>query len=235
MQTRRFFAFIWRVNAILILGVSLLAAVVLCILAYMFFKDATRTRHVDNMANAALGEVEKQIAELGSFEEVPGAGVLRAPLSVRQTYGLGSGSKEAGSTRNYLYFDPSSRSARWLKPSMDGLILRAQALPESEHGQKKPDTSAVVYVAVDQDSNGDHRLSEADMKRIAVSDPKGSNYRIVVQKADRLNEVRLLGTDRLLIVYSLGSKLAAVELNPHQIDSPVEVYEVQVGAKLRLV
>jgi len=71
MNKRRFFA-------LLILCVGVLAAVVLAIVAYMLIKDATRTRSVDNVANAALGEVENQTAEIGSFDAVGGVAVIRA-------------------------------------------------------------------------------------------------------------------------------------------------------------
>jgi hypothetical protein len=232
MQTRRLFAIVWRINAFLILGVGILATVVLSYAAFTLFKDATRTRHVDNVANAALGEIQKETAEIGSFEEIPGSEVLRAPLNVRQTYSLGSGTKEAGSTRNYLFFDPSSRSTYWLKPSMEGLILKAKSLPSSEeYGQKKPDTSVVVYLAVEQDSNGDERLTSADKKLIAVSDPKGKNYRVIVDSVDRLNEARLVRPDRLLILYSKGAKLNAMELNPQQLNAPVNTYELKTEAR----
>jgi hypothetical protein len=231
MKTKRFFTFVWRVNAVLIFVVGVLAAVVLSALAYIFFKDAIRTRYVGNVANAALSEVETQIAELQPFQQIQGTGVLRAALNIRQTYSLGSGSKEAIFTRNYLYFDVSTRSAYWLKATTDGLILQVYDLPGSPYGQNQSETTAVVYVAVERDSDGDHRLSDSDIKRIAVSDSKGKNYRVVVDRADRLNDARLLRPDRLLILYSLGSKLTAVELDPRLPDAPVAVYEVKTETK----
>ena len=231
MNHRRFFAFVWRVNAVLILLVGVLAAVVLTVLGYMLLKDATRTRTVDDVANLALGDIDKQSAEIGAFHAVPGVAVLRAPLRVQETYALGSGSKEAGSTRNYLHFDPSSKSAYWLKPSMEGLILQSEQLPKSEYGQPEPDTVAFVYVSVERDSNGDSRLTATDVKSIAMSDASGKNYRTVVEKADRLNDARLIAPDRLLILYSIGTQLAAVEVNPQQPSAPVQAYDVITGAK----
>lgn len=53
-------------------------------------KDATRTRTVDDVANLALGDIDKQSAEIGAFHAVPGVAVLRAPLRVQETYALGS-------------------------------------------------------------------------------------------------------------------------------------------------
>lgn len=231
MQTRKIFALLWRINAIIILLVGLIAGAVLSVAGYMLFKDATRTRHVDNVANTALGDVRESAAELGSFGPIQGSTALRAPLTVRQTYALGSGSKEAGSTRNYLYFEPSTRSAYWLRPSMDRVILSSVALPAAEYGEKKQNAVVYVHVTVDKDTNGDDRLTESDAKQIAISAPNGKGYRVLVAKADRLNEATLLASGRLLILYSTGAKLAAVELNPNDLSSPVAEYEVPTSLK----
>lgn len=231
MQTRKLFVQIWRINAIVILLVGLIAGAVLSVAGYMLFKDATRTRHVDNVANTALGDVRESMAELGSFGKIPGSTVLRAPLTVRQTYALGSGSKEAGSTRNYLYFEPSTRSAFWLRPSMDGVILSSVPLPSAEYGETKPNAVAYVHVTVDKDTDGDDRLTESDAKQIAISAPNGKGYRILVTKADRLNNATLVASTRLLILYSAGTKLAAVEVNPVDLSAPVTEYEVTTALK----
>lgn len=231
MQSRKFFAQLWRINAVIILLVGLMAGAVLSIAGYMLLQDSMRTRHVDNVANTALGDVRESAAELGSFDSIQGSTVIRAPLTVRQTYSIGSGSKEAGSIRNYLYFEPATHSAYWLRPSMDGVILSSVALPSTEYSERKKSVVAHVHVIVDKDSNGDNRLTESDTKQIAISDPNGKNYRVLVPKADRLNEARILDSGRLLILYSSGSKLAAVELNPADLSSSVTEYLLPTALK----
>jgi hypothetical protein len=231
MHTQKLFAQIWRINAVIILLVGLIAGAVFSVVGYILFKEATRTRRVDNVANTVLGDVRESAAELGSFSAIPGSTVLRAPLTVRQTYALNSGFKEAGSTRNYLYFEASTRSAYWLRPSMDSVILTSVALPSTEYGEKKLNAVVYVHVTVDKDSNGDERLTESDAKQIAISAPNGKSYRVLVTKADRLNEATLLSPTRLLILYSVGTKLAAVELNPTDFSSPATEYEVPTALK----
>lgn len=231
MQTRKFFAHLWRINAVIILLVGLMAGVVLSITGYMLLRDSMRTRHVDNVANTALGDVLESAAELGSFDSIQGSTVIRAPLTVRQTYSIGSGSKEAGSIRNYLYVEPTKHTAHWLRSSMDGVILSSVALPSPAYGENKKDVVAYVHVIVDKDSNGDNRLTESDTKQIAISAPNGKNYRVLIPKADRLNEATILDSGRLLILYSLGSKLAAVELNPVDPSSSVTEYVLPTTLK----
>ncbi|MEO3712484.1 hypothetical protein [Roseateles flavus] len=92
MQTRRVFTLLWRVNALIILVVGLLATALLAAAGYLLLKDATRTRHVDDIARTALGDVRDSRAELGAFGPIHGSPLLRARLTVPQTYALGSGS-----------------------------------------------------------------------------------------------------------------------------------------------
>jgi len=231
MQNRKLFALLWRINAVVILLVGLAAVAVLGVAAYVFFKDATRTRYVDNVANTALDDVRESTAELGSFEQIPGSTMLRAPITVHQSYAMGPGYKEAGSVRNYLYVEPTTRSAHWLRPSMNGLILSSTALPSAGRGERERDAVVYVHVTVEKDTNGDERLTESDAKQIAVSAPDGKGYRVLVDKADRLNEATLLPDGQLLVLYSTGAKLTAVELHPANLALPVATYEVNTSLR----
>jgi hypothetical protein len=228
MLTRKFFSRIWRVNAIIILLAGLLATGLLCVAGFSLIASLTRTRHVDNVATTALGEAKESSAELGSFEAIAGSTVLRAPLTVRHSGALGS-SYESGTTRNYLYFDPSTRSTHWLCPSMDGVVLSSTALPADDYGAPKSNTMVAVHVVVNKDSNNDERLTDSDSKQIAVSAPDGTGYRVVVAQADRLNKALMLSPTRLLILYSMGSKLAAVELDASNLAAAATTYEIPIA------
>lgn len=228
MQTRKLFTNIWRINAILILLAGLLAVGLLCVAGVSLVASLTRPRHVDNVAATALGEAKESSAELGSFETIVGSTVLRAPLTVRHSGALGS-SYESGATRNYLYFDPATRSTHWLCPAMDGLILSSTTLPTTDYGAPKADAVVAVHVIIGKDSNNDERLTDEDSKQIAVSAPDGTGYRVVVAQADRLNKATLLSPTRLLILYSMGSKLAAAEINPRNLAAAATTYEIPMA------
>jgi hypothetical protein len=231
MQTHKIFARIWRINAIIILLVGLIAGLVLSVVGYMLLKDTMRNRQVNDVANITLGEVQRSAALLGSFEEIPGSTVLRAPLTVKQTYALGSSSKDAGSTRNYLYFDPATRSASWLLPSMDSVVLSSIALPSSEYGGNKKDVAVFVHVSVSADTDNDGRLTASDTKQIAISSPNGKNYRVLVSKVDKMNEAMIMPSGRLLILYSIGAQLNAMELTFRDLSLPPIEYEVPTALK----
>jgi hypothetical protein len=233
MTPRRFFATIWRINAVLLLVVGILALIVLGSVAFMFIKDATQPRHVDDVARVAVGGDMTSKATLENFEGLPKTTVLRAPLRIRQSYSLGSVSKQASSIRNYLYYEPGTRTTRWLKPSMESLIVQTWSVPEDESRDRHQDWVFSVYAVVAADTNGDGALTESDLIQIACSNPDGGNYRVLVEKADHVNEARLLAADRALVLYSVGDKLMAVEFNPQQAQGAAHHYEVPLPAAVR--
>lgn len=231
MNGRRFFAVVWRINALLLFVVGVLATAILCVVAVIFVKDATRTRHVDNVANVALGEVKRTDATLGNFETVNGVGVLRAPLRTTHDHDYGSGSRESVFVRNYLFYDPESRTVRWLKPSMDSLITQTWSLPNADHGRKTDHTEVFVYAITSTDTNDDGKLTELDQKRIAVSSPTGEDLRVLVDGADRVNEARLTSAGKLLVLYSVGAKLYAVEASTVQSAVAPSRYEIALPGR----
>lgn len=224
MKARRFFAYLWRVNAVLILFLGLLAGALLLYAGYEIYKDFIRVRHVSAVSNISAEETLEARSEIGTFEEIAGSTVLRAPLYILQSYSMGRYSKEADSIGNYLFVDPQSRAAYWLKSGMEGVILRTESLPQIACGEKPLPLVASIYVVVEEDSSQDGYLTAADKKSIAVSAPNGTGYRVVAENVDRLLSARLLAQDRLLILYEQDAKLAAAEVNP-QPAGPVEIYE----------
>lgn len=229
---RRITPLVWRINAYIILFTGLMAGLVLCVVAFLMVRDATRTRHVDHVANTVVGDVRASTSALGGFEAIAGTAVLRAPLTVQQTYALGSGSKEAGSTRNYFYFDPSARSGHWLLSDTQSVILSSSGLPASaRYGDKAPAAVAFVHQVVDKDTSGDDRLSDADARHIAISAPDGTGYRVLVRQADRMNHATLLSPRQLLILYAQGTSLRAIEVDPTDASAPATEYEVPTALK----
>lgn len=231
-EAARVFRTVWRINAGLILVVGAMAFVTLAGLFFFFVKDATRTRQVDNVANTVASEVEKRNFQLGRFEQVTGQEVLRAPLEAEETYRFGSGPKEAGSIRNYLFLDPVTRQTRWLKKDFDSLIVDTKSLPEAEYNQPRKNTLINVYTLVAKDTNQDQRLSRNDDKQIAISKPDGSGFRVLVPAADRVNEVTFVRGSTLLILYSLGQKLMGAELTLADLDASPKSYEIDLGKAL---
>ena len=89
MRSRRFFALVWRTNALLILLTAVLACAVLAYVAWIY-RDATRMRQATGVMNVAEEQIDRSKVELGRFEAIAGTDVLRAPLQLQQVYGFSS-------------------------------------------------------------------------------------------------------------------------------------------------
>ena len=227
MTTRRFFAAVWRANALLILVTALLACTVLTYGAWQIYRETTRTREATGVMNVAEEQIDRSKVELGRFEAIAGTEVLRAPLELQQVYGLRSGSKEATSVQNYLFYDPADGSSHWLVPGGKGLFLSARDLPERTYTKpEQADVVVVVYDLVEADTNGDGKLTASDVKTIAVSDPIGTRFTRVLTGVEDINGTMLLKSGRLVVLYTTSSvlKAAEIEVETHKVvrDAPVQ-------------
>jgi hypothetical protein len=225
MTSRRFFATVWRVNAIAILVTAVLACAVLAFAAWQIYKETVRTRHATGVVNVSNEEIDHSRLELGSFDDVAGTEVLRAPLQIEQSYGFGSGSKETSSVQNYLFYDPSDGSSHWLRPGNKGLFLSTRELPERKYSEPEKPVVAIVYELVEADTNGDRRLTESDDKTIAISDPIGSFFTTIIGGVEELNGTTLAKNGRVVVLYTANStlKVAEIDVDTHKVirDAPV--------------
>ena len=213
MTRRRFFATVWRINAVAILLTAILASGVLLFVTWQIYKDATRTRRVSNVVNVADEQLDRSKAQLGTFEKIAGSAVLRAPLRLEQEYGFSSGSKGTSSVQNYLFYDPAGARAYWLVAGYKGLFLSTHELPEQEYTKPETPVVAVVYELVESDSTGDKRLTASDAKVVAVSNPSGSQFTRVLTGVEEVNGTTLTTEGRILVLYTAGSTLKAAEVD----------------------
>jgi len=233
VKTRRFFALVWRANAILLLLMAILAVAVLSYAAFEIYRNATRTRQVTDVLNVADEQIDRSKVELGSFQTIAGSGILRAPLQIEQEYGFSSGSKETTSIQNYLFYDPSDGSSRWLVPGNKGLFLATHELPEREYVKPEKPVVAVLYELVDADTTGDQKLTASDAKVIAISNPSGSRFTRVLTGVQEVNGTTLTPGGRILVLYTSSATLKAAEIDveTHRIirDAPLQPVKAGVG------
>jgi hypothetical protein len=226
VTSRRFFATVWRANAVMILLTAVLACAVLSFGAWQIYREATRTRQATGVLNVAEEQIDRSKVELGRFEAITGTDVLRAPLQLEQVYGFSSGSKEATSVQNYLFYDSSDGSSHWLVSGSKGLFLSARELPEREYTKPEKPVVVVVYELVETDTSGDGKLTASDARTIAVSDPVGSHFTRVLTGVQEINGTTLTRSGRVVVLYTAASALKAAEIDvdTHRIvrDAPLQ-------------
>lgn len=214
MKNRQFFAVVWRINSVVILAAGVVGLFVLLFAAAAIYKEMTRTRQATGVVNIAEEQVDLAKASIGDFHLVEGTNVLRAPLYLEQEYAFGSGSKETSSTQNYLYFGLETRDAYWLIPGHRGLILETNEFPSREYGEEeKRAVVAVMYILVDEDTNGDGKLTRNDSKVIAMSDATGKQFARLLTKVEEINGAHLKNGSLLIFFTSESTlRMAEVEL-----------------------
>lgn len=225
MKSRRIFHYIWRINAVIILLVGLLATISLSASAVYVILQATRTREVDSVINIANNEQVKTKTEIGTFTPIAGSEILQAPLYLIQDYDYRAGSKESSSIQNYMFFDPNQKRSYWLRPKSEGLFLSTIALVQNSNpivndlilntsnDEKPVPVVAFLYVLVDKDTNNDKRINDRDQKQIAISNAAGTSFRVLVDQVDRFNGYSTIKNNRLSVLYTSSNKLKVAEID----------------------
>jgi hypothetical protein len=234
MKARLLFAWIWRVNSVVILAVGVVGLFVLMFAAAVIYKDMTRKREASGVINVTEQEIDAEKVTLGEFREVEGTGILRAPLNLEQEYAFGSvGSKGTDSLQNFLHFDLRTNESYWLIPGYRGLILEAEQIPPRTFDEKERNPVAYAYVLVEKDSNGDGKLTRNDDKSIGVALSTGKNFARLPIKAEYFHGAHLKGESSMVVLYTSEARLHVVELALPSMqvlrDSTIKPQEVEQG------
>ncbi len=215
MNRRKFFAALWRVNAVIICVLGALGCTAVTLVLVLLYKETSRERQVQDVLNVVGEGLNHAQASLSDFKSINGSTVLRASLEVKQEYSLASSSKSSYATQNYLFFDTANDSSYWLLPGFKGIIPTMTCLPEREQwSDSKVPVKAVVYELIERDSNKDGQITSADLKDIAISDPAGAHLTRVLENVDSFHSVHLLsnGTEAV-VLYSAGGLPQAAHID----------------------
>jgi hypothetical protein len=208
MKSRRFFAKLWRWNAIVIFLVGVAAIVVLLTaLVGMVFDDGT-----ENVVHVAPEDVRRSKTWVGVFERIDGSDILRAPLHLDQEIS-GSYSEESSAVQNYLFYDPSTAASYWLFSDSATLVASAKELPSRAYTEDRVPVVAFVYEQISRDTDSDRRLTNNDLKTIAVSDGTGKRFTPVLRNVTTLHAAELVNGDAIVIIHETAAKMRAVTID----------------------
>ena len=230
MESNRFFSVVWRINALVILLAGLLAVGALVAIVVSMWPSGGRSAHEANVADqvavkdgaepgdATPGDAEPttEHAEIGQFENVVGTTSLRAEVRVMGRGGSDYSSKGGDtSTRNYLYFDTATGSARWLMPDHKTEFLIARDFPD--HSARAAESNEPVRVTVyqlrTQAPRDGARADRRSRESLAVSDPDGRHFRVLAEGVDEVNAIWLDDPRHLAALYSSGTTLYTLKLD----------------------
>lgn len=190
---KRFFAFIKRINTLLLILLLLFLAFGLSKL----WENYAGRRNGRAIAVADSGNAEQKTVRvrLGRVERVFGQPVqLVYLLAESGSRGFYSGAK-AEDRRNVL-FVPQDGKGRWLFPQHQQLLLDDEQLRQGELPVR-----ALRFSVVIRDGDGDGLLSEHDPLDIVLCQPDGSGQVTVLRNIDHLLSSELLSANRLSLLY----------------------------------
>jgi hypothetical protein len=207
----RFFRSIWRFNA-MALAVALLAGLGLAAYGLLqIFSFELRDRETTNLVNLSEGAADNQKVRedlsLGYPYRVAGTEYARIPLLRAQSYTLGSViSKESNNNEaNYLFQNVRDGKNRWLLPTNKQLFVSGKVLSVKALDGSSVD-SALLYVVVARDSDGDKKLTGSDISALYGSAPDGSNYRLLIDDIEKISGMDQASDDLVLVIYQKKSK-----------------------------
>ncbi|MBT2130834.1 hypothetical protein [Aliiroseovarius lamellibrachiae] len=206
LDDNKFFKFIWRVNALAIAAILVLAAVTLF---WQFLgKDVFGPRHVTDVVN--VDPADETIVELRSISidgRVAGAKLFRVSLNTEQEYDLGFSSKGSkGSVLNTGFYDLNTGTIQWLFPTQDQLITHVETLFTSRHENasllaQKPVALGHFVSFIDQDTSGDKRLSPSDEISVLAIGPDGQGAKRILSGLIRAPRVQPLGGGKAVLFF----------------------------------
>lgn len=196
METNRFFLWVTRLNAILIL-LFLLGAIAVSLFALL------ESLRWDNRSAVEVVKEEDKSApqeelRLGSIDSVCGHDAKYIELQTQRKGGSYSSGSSGGQTRNVIFFTGGNSQAHWLFDSNRYLINNVRVIPYSYADCDDNDAVLLYYDIIKHDSNNDGKLSADDQHTIAISDPYGRRYKELVTDADRVLDYELTSSNSQL-------------------------------------
>lgn len=121
-RSDRFFAWVWRINGLLLLCLALLATGLALYLAVDIGMSTAQERPEEQLSEVAGTDLAARDLRLADFRPIAGTRFIYAELASPSDY-IGSGSSGSpGNAANLLFFDTASKKAHWLLPTNDQKI-----------------------------------------------------------------------------------------------------------------
>lgn len=221
MDENKFFKWIWRFNALAIFVALLIMGAL--ILEHLYQQFSIEEITPTPVINLAEDPEEKEMWQLGEAIEINGSGYVLMPLvsqnneaEVREersgfnnfsggTYGISGGYYyPQNPTKNILFLNTQTNESYWMFENANMLIYDIELYPRFYTGQRKDYTTSILYKVRNKDSNKDGVVNKEDRRGLAISDPLGKKYSIVLDEYDSLMHKQITEDDRLFLVYQLG-------------------------------
>lgn len=205
-KSQRFFRYLWRINAVLILvAAGSIIVGIAVLLAGEFGATTARNREAEAGIPVAAAADTGHLS-LGRASLVPGTDVMRADLSLdRAAKGFSGGGYSE--TRNILFIDPAQKDGRWLLPDNDHIVTdTSDIIEDADHNAKRLIATAVLVKAA-------IGSPETAGGTLLLFDASGSK---VIEVASEVRELHLasLSGSQLTVLFERNRRLVVATFDP---------------------
>ena len=176
---KHFFGFVWRFNALAIAGVSLMALFVGTYAVFEIGRDvfwrpyrAHDVARVSPADGTGGGSGVRTDLAVSRFSAIRGTTTLWSPVEATQTYDYRTSSKQASSTRNYVFYDTVAGTSHKLLEDDERLITEARELRADDPDARLP-PKALFFALIEADTNKDGVLNNDDTVTLALARTDG--------------------------------------------------------------
>lgn len=232
MQENRFFRFVWRVNCIAILLLTVSAVVLGGNELISSLIGNVRSPIITNVADDPSN---KERWHLGRINEIPETPYLFIRLEsenkniepVKSLVAYKMLTPLYGASRNVLFVNSDTMEMKWLFGGNSQLIISIELLTD-RHYEEKGKPCAILYQVVTNDTNHNNILDERDSPHVAISDVSGENYMELIPDVERLIGTRLTAANKIVFFYQVGGigYVMSVDIATHTMSKPVEMIKV---------
>ena len=206
MNITKFFRYVWRINAFIILIVSLAALFVLAWAGWHLFQDQERLRQIERQPPRSTPTALPDEWSLGPFKAVSGTPFLMAPAFATTRDGKSFLQSEVVPIRNYLFLDKSTLNGHWLLPDTRYQFLVTDPVLNAESDASTAATACFIFVGTKVD-----RADEALF--VVVADPDGRRFREILGPIDAYQGYKYGDDGGVLLFYIKDDQYAVAEVD----------------------
>jgi len=208
MDNIKFFRVLWRVNAIIILVLTIITLIIL--IGTNFFENRApyqkRSVYLD-YENVPEEESERKARwYLDEFKEINDFGMFAVQLISEQSFSIGfSKTKKTEAIRNYLFVDTNKNNSFWLFEQNDFVISELQYVTTKDrisHSFYSDDEIiALFFVVYKVDTNKDNAIKDNDLGAVVLTKPDGSAYTEIEKEIENIRSIKVTNGGKDLILF----------------------------------
>jgi hypothetical protein len=229
-RSQKFFRYVWRINAVLILVAA--AAAICGVVALVVSEIQSNIRQHAAVAAAprVVPSARSSELHLNGFTNVPSTSVYEAKLtSERGGAAIEISSGGVSDTRNILFIDLTTGNGRWLLPSDDQMVTADENVEENSPHEERKSLARVMLVKPYA------TRSEAAVGRLLIMDAAAEHVTEIASGVQNVHGVTLTPAGQIALLFERDRKYEVALIDKTSLrkisERPIAVPELKTAAR----